>query len=419
VPRVRARGGLLIAAWMAAVASLAVAEDVRALTVKGSDTIGQHLGQDLARAYAEREPGVRVRWESIGSGTAFTGLLDGTADLGASSRAIRPDEIARAQELGLRLQEFVIGYDGIAVISHPSNPVEELSSGQLSALIGGQLTRWSEVGGRDGPVHLISRPSYSGTHGFFKDTVLAPRGMDFGPGTAFLEETDAIVEAVGQDPTALAYVGLGFVTGRALRVLRIRAEEGDPAVAPSEASIRSGAYVIHRPLFLYVRERAPRPVWALLEFVLSAEARPYVTANQFIPTDVVTRVVRPAEALPDVAAAPPARALRAPLRIRFGFNRAALGPNGRAALEPLIDRLRRGERTVHITGHADAIGPSESNAAVAEARARAVAAYLMGRGVPAEHIHIDARGAEEPIASNDTLAGRRANRRVDVRVVSE
>ena len=406
--------GLVHGAGLAHAEPRPVREPVGELTVKGSDTIGQHLGQALARAYMERTPGARVRWESIGSGTAFTGLLEGSADLGASSRSIKPGELEQAQELSIKLQEFVLGYDGIAVITHPSNPVEALGLDELAGLFSGAIPSWSGVGGEDRPVHVISRPSYSGTHGFFKDTVLVPNGRkDFGPATEFLEETDAIVRSVAQDPGAISYVGLGFVSGQPLRVLRVRAAPGGEAVAPSEATVRDGSYAIHRPLYLYVRESAPRAAWALLEFVLSAEARPLIVGNHFIPTDVATLIgVR---GTPDVAAAPPAarRARAAPLRIFFAFNRVQLGPNGRAALDALLPRLREGARA-HIVGHADATGSAAANAVVSEARARAVAEYLIGRGVPVAQLRVEARAADQPLDTNESSKGRSANRRVDL-----
>ena len=418
-----ARARLRMAVWAAVLLPVLIAraEPPRELTVKGSDTIGQHLGQDLARAHMERHPELRVRWESIGSGTAFTGLLEGSADLGASSRSIKANELAQAQELGIRLQEFVIGYDGIAVIAHPSNPVEAIDLDQLAGLFSGDVPRWSGVGGADRPVRLLSRPSYSGTHGFFKDTVLSQHGKaDFSPATEFLEETDAIVDAVAQDPDALSYVGLGFVSGRPLRVLRIRTQPGGEAVAPSEATIRDGSYAIHRPLFVYVRENAPRPVFELLEFILSAEARSYITANHFIPTDVSTPLVSVREQTPDVAAGPRtlSAVARAPVRIRFAFNRVQMGPNGRAALEPLIARLSKGQLRAHIIGHSDAVGSAAANEAVSVARARTVASYLLSRGVAAEQLRIEARASDQPVASNESIEGRSANRRVDILVTA-
>src|SRR5262249_50709883 len=156
------------------------------------------------------------RWEALGSGTAFVGLLDGSAAIGAASRSVKADELAAAKRLGIELREYVLGYDGIAVVVHPGNPIAELTVGQLSDLFTGKGANWRELGGPDLPVHRISRPSYSGTHAFFRDKVLR-RGNDkgpedFTPGTEIVEENGAILKKVAADPAAVSYLGLGWLS---------------------------------------------------------------------------------------------------------------------------------------------------------------------------------------------------------------
>src|ERR1700719_716844 len=116
-----------------------------ALQVKGSDTIGGKLGQDFAHDFSARHPEVDVKWEALGSGTAFVGLLDGSAQLGAASRAVKEGELADARKLGIELREYVIGYDGIAVVVNPANPIAELTVAQLSDIFTGKVRDWSEV----------------------------------------------------------------------------------------------------------------------------------------------------------------------------------------------------------------------------------------------------------------------------------
>lgn len=184
-----------------------------ALQVKGSDTIGGSLGPALARAFEASHDGARVEWESLGSGTAFVGLFDGTADLGASSRRIKGSEMAEAGRLGIRLKEYVLGYDGIAVLVHPSNPVGELTLRQVSDLFAGEIESWRELGGPDRPVRVLSRPSYSGTHGFFKEVALRLGGAagerEFSPATEWVEHSEDLVRRVASDPDAVTYLGMG------------------------------------------------------------------------------------------------------------------------------------------------------------------------------------------------------------------
>jgi phosphate binding protein len=406
--------------WIAALLSTAAAHAETAVTsiqVKGSDTIGERLGQDLARAYMEQHPEVRIEWESLGSSTAFVGLFDGSADLGASSRPVKPAELDQARAEGIELREYVIGYDGMAVIVHPSNPVAELTVDQLSQIFTGTLASWAPLGGPDHAIDLLSRPSYSGTHVFFKDVVLR-RGKsgardEFAARTEFVEETSKIVARVAQDPDAISYVGLGFVQGRPVRVVPIAAAAGERAIAPLAESVRNGSYPIYRPLYLYARGEPQGAARDFLSFILSREGQKRVSAQDFIPCDA------PAT-LPEIAAVsapPPSRRPQEPKRIPFAFGSAALEPEAEQLLETLVaDGLSEGER-FQIVGHADARGSAGANRRMALARAEAVASKLRRAGIPDDVIEIQAHGADEPIATNDSIEGRRLNRRVDVRIV--
>jgi len=243
-----------------------------ALRVKGSDTIGGELGPALARAFEAASPGVTVSWEAIGSATAFTGLLDGTAELGASSRSVSADELARAKELGVELREFVLGYDGVVVIVNPQNPVRRLTVPQLSALLSGAVRSWAELGGPDARPRLYGRPTYSGTHAFVRDRVVrrGEKGATdaFAPETVALEHSAALVEAVAKDPAAVAYVGMGWVRPGVVP-LAVAPSPGAPPVEATAETVRSGAYPIARPLLLYTRGEPQGELRRLLQFTLA------------------------------------------------------------------------------------------------------------------------------------------------------
>lgn len=413
--------GLALAAALACLAAApATAAGSAVVQVKGSDTIGGKLGQDLARAYMARHPEVEVRWEALGSGTAFVGLLDGSAQLGASSRTVKEAEVADARKVGVELREYVIGYDGIAVIVHSENPVSTLTIPQLSDIFTGKVRNWSEVGGPDLPIHLISRPSYSGTFSFFRDKVLR-RGNDKGPedyaaGTEMVEENGAILKKVAQQRGAISYVGIGWVNGD-VKALAVAAKAGQTPVKASLESVRTGTYPIYRPLLMYSRGEPHGAARGLLAFVLSGEGRKLVTANDFVPNDSpVTLPAEVAEAASGSAAAGAASA--APQVEHVQFPRGTeLTAAARAALGSLAAQVKARGSRVLIVGHADTRGSRQANQAVALARARAVARELAVLGVPASAIQVEGHAADDPVATNDTPAGRRSNRRVDVTVL--
>ena len=128
-------------------ATTASAVHAEEIVVKGSDTVGGELGPALAKGFEALHPGAHVRWEALGSKTAFGGIFDGSAQLGASSRPVSPAELAEATRLGIKLQELIIGYDGLSIIVNPMNPLPSLTMQQLSDLYSGNVQNWKELGG--------------------------------------------------------------------------------------------------------------------------------------------------------------------------------------------------------------------------------------------------------------------------------
>lgn len=107
--------------------------------------------------------------------------------------------------------------------------------------------------------------------------------------------------------------------------------------------------------------------------------------------------------------------LHIPNDISFATNSAQLEPR----LRPILDQFAQGLNEqpgleVMIVGHADSTGNDAINDPLSLARARSVRDYLVARGVDGRIIATEGRGSHEPIASNDTAAGRAQNRRVEI-----
>ena len=440
--------------WLAAALTLSVTLPVRGdevIRIKGSDTIGGQMMPEMAEAYRVR--GFKAGFEiaALGSGTAFVGLFDGSADIGESSRPINEKEMETAASLGMRLTEIVIGYDGVAVIVNPANPVKTLSIMDMSQLFTGKIRNWRQLGGQDRAVRLISRPSYSGTHSFFKEKALrrgnAKGPEEFAQETQFMEENGEIIQAVASDPGAVSYVGLGWVKPT-VKALSVTAKAGEPGIQPNVESVRTGRYPLYRALLMYVPANPKPATVAFLRFVLSPDGASVTSRNGFIPPDasaplpafiaaapsavsapsgaapqatgVVARVPAPSAAAgsaPAQPVSPATLASRQPFRVTFPFGKTTLTGEASDTVDQAADQLRRGGYQAVITGHADAKGTVEANRAVALARARAVFERLVTRGVAADLLKIESSGAEAPVASNETPAGRAANRRVDIELV--
>ena len=252
---------------------------------KGSDTI-----VNLALAWAERyqtlEPDVSIAVTGGGSGTGIAALINGTVDLANASRQIKTEELEEAESNGINPVEFVIARDAIAVIVHLDNPVDELTLQQISDIYSGKITNWQEVGGEDRPIVLLSRETNSGTHVYFLEEVIRLGQSDnktlFSPDTLLLPSSEGIGVEVRQNPNAIGYDGLGYVTSD-MKTIAVSRGPGEPYYPPTVETVNTGQYPIARDLYIYTAGEPQGQIKAYLEWILSPAAQEIVLELGFVP----------------------------------------------------------------------------------------------------------------------------------------
>ncbi len=252
---------------------------------KGSDTI-VNLALAWAELYQQQHADVSISVTGGGSGTGIASLLNGTVDIASASRAITPGEIANANRVGIEPQEVIIARDAIAVIVNPSNPVQELTMQQISEIFQGNINNWREVGGEDLPIVRVSRETNSGTHVYFLEEVVRLGDSDshviFAADTLLLPSSEGIISEVGDNPHAIGYDGLGYVTSH-VKVVGVAKEVGAEYVMPSVETVNSGMYPISRDLYMYTTQNPSPLTQTYLEWILSPEAQQIVVDLGFVP----------------------------------------------------------------------------------------------------------------------------------------
>ncbi len=107
--------------------------------------------------------------------------------------------------------------------------------------------------------------------------------------------------------------------------------------------------------------------------------------------------------------------LNIPSDISFDTGRADIKANLRPILDQFANGLANQPNTeIRIVGHTDNVGSNATNDPLSVQRAQAARDYLSSRGVAASHVSVAGRGEHEPIADNNTEAGRARNRRVEI-----
>ena len=254
---------------------------------KGSDTM-VNLALAWAEAYGQIYPAVEIAVTGGGSGTGIASLINGTVDMANASRPIKDEERAEAEANGVEPVEHVVAGDAIAIVVHPSNPVDGLTIPQLSAIFSGQITNWREVGGENRPIVLLSRESNSGTHVFFLEEVVRQGSSEdktlFSPDTLLMPSSEGISVEVRQNPNAIGYDGLGYVTADQ-KVIAVAPAAGDPFVLPSVETVKDGTYAIARELYIYTVGEPQGAIRDYLDWIQGPEGQAIVRELGFVPLE--------------------------------------------------------------------------------------------------------------------------------------
>ncbi|MCL6613132.1 MAG: phosphate ABC transporter substrate-binding protein, partial [Firmicutes bacterium] len=213
------------------------------LSLVGSTSV-QPLAEELARAFMAQNPKVNITVAGGGSGAGIKAAQTGAAEIGTSSRELKPEEEA------VGLVPTVIAKDGIAVIVNRANRVKNLSLEQVAKIYGGAIKNWKEVGGANTPIVLVGREAGSGTRGAFEEIVMHPHKLEVSPTMLQQGSTGAVRQFVSVTKYAIGYISLGQLdaTVKALSI---------DGIAASEENVMKGVYKISRP-FLFVTNGPPK-----------------------------------------------------------------------------------------------------------------------------------------------------------------
>jgi len=255
------------------------------IQIKGSDTM-VNLSQTWAEKYMEKNPEEFIAVTGGGSGTGLSSLISGTCDIAMSSRNIKEKEVDLARKNGIEPYEIKAALDGLAVVVNPNNPVGKLTIDQLAGIFTGKISNWKEVGGKDGKIVILSREVNSGTHVYFKEHVLRKNDPnskeEFAPGALLLSSSQAIADEVAQNPDAIGYYGMGYISNKQKPIMVARDEKSEYE-APTIENVVNGKYPISRPLFLYTNGEPQGPVKKFVDFCLSQEGQDIVLETDFVP----------------------------------------------------------------------------------------------------------------------------------------
>ena len=266
------------------------------LTSIGSDTLN-NLMTLWAEEFAKLYPNVNIQIQGAGSSTAPPALVEGTANFGPMSRAMKDSEQREFEARhGYPATEMPVAIDMLAVYVNKDNPIKGMSLPQVDAVFSAtracgykeDVTRWGQLGltgtwaNRD--ITIYGRNAVSGTYGYFKDNAMC-RG-DFKSTVNEQPGSSAVVRGVEQTINSIGYSGIGYKTS-GVRVVPLAKEEGGQFAEANADNAADGSYPLARFLYVYANKH-PNNGWRPLDreffrLVLSKQGQEVVNRDGYIP----------------------------------------------------------------------------------------------------------------------------------------
>ncbi len=238
------------------------------VSTDGSTSMEKVIGA-LGESFMEANSGTTFTYNPTGSGSGIQAVSEGRCDIGLSSRALKDDEKASG------LKETIVALDGIAIIVNPQNPVKDLSLEQIAKIYTGEITNWKDVGGEDAEIVRIGREAGSGTRDGFESITDTKDACQY---RQELTSTGDVITTVSQNPNAIGYASLAAIKD-SVKALTVN------GVAPTEATVKDGTYLVQRPFVLVTKEGVSLSETAqkFFDFATSADAASIISAAGAVP----------------------------------------------------------------------------------------------------------------------------------------
>ncbi|MDR2386250.1 MAG: PstS family phosphate ABC transporter substrate-binding protein [Deltaproteobacteria bacterium] len=249
------------------------AETKATLRVSGSSTL-LPVTETAAEEYLKKRPDLLLTVSGTGTGEGIRSLIDGNIDIADASREVKAEEVERAKKGGVELIKYTIALDCLAVVVHPSNPINNISLKDLKAIYVGQIVNWKQLGGPDMVIVPINRDSSSGTFEMWIEEVL--NGARHRPDAQVQSSSGGVAYAVSGNRYAIGYVSLGFIS-EGVKALSV------DGVEPSHQTAQDGSYYITRVLYMYVRGDHGPEVDKFMDFMFSEAGHKIILETGFLP----------------------------------------------------------------------------------------------------------------------------------------
>lgn len=241
--------------------------DKQTISISGSTSVGP-LAEKLAVKYEETES-VNIEVNQIGSSAGITNATNGVSEIGMSSRDLKEEEAAQ-------LEEIIIAYDGIVIVTHPSNKVQDLTMEQVKQIFTGEVTNWKQLGGEDLEIVVVSREDGSGSRDAFQEIVGYSSG-ELIRNAIVASGNGNIKTTVATNKHAVGFISFEYID-ETIYPMKIN------GVEPTAQNVLDNKYSLSRPfLFVYKDGDLTQGGQKFIDYILSSNGQEIVSEAGAIP----------------------------------------------------------------------------------------------------------------------------------------
>jgi phosphate transport system substrate-binding protein len=241
------------------------------LVISGSSTMAPLLSE-MGKRFESIHPGTRIDVQTGGSSRGIADVMNGLADIGMASRPLKPQE--------QHLHGSVIAHDGITLILHRDNPVQELSDRQIKDIYTGVITNWSQLGAPEAPITVVHKAAGRSTlELFLHHFSLSSRDIQ---AHVIIGDNEQGIKTVAGSPHSIGYVSIGTAKydathGVPIRLLPLR------GIPPTIETVREGTFPLSRPLTLVTKSPPAGLIKSFIDFAQSAQTHDLILSQYFVP----------------------------------------------------------------------------------------------------------------------------------------
>ena len=238
------------------------------IAISGSTSVGP-LAEKLAMKYEEiKDDNIEIN--QIGSSAGITNAISGVSEIGMSSRDLKEEEVAAG------IKEIAIAYDGIVVVSHPTNKVKDISMEQVKQIFTGEISNWKELGGEDLEIVVVSREDGSGSRDAFQE-IVDYRSGELIKNAIIASGNGNIKTTVATNKHAIGFISFEYID-ETIAPLKI------DGVEPTADNVLNGQYKLFRPfLFVYKDGELTSNGQQFIDYILSEKGQEIVAEAGAIP----------------------------------------------------------------------------------------------------------------------------------------